>query len=109
MPDALPDFISSFQNIPSRRELGRIVRDYYNREGIKMMTYHGYFWDGVPRPPAIDGYPAEWSKRYVAEHLERDDPMIVYASRNVMPVKWSDIGKIYSSFKNAQGVFERCT
>lgn len=83
--------IQSFADVPKRRLLGKIIADYYGGQGIQMITYHGYYSDGVPREPAHDGFPEEWANRYIKEHLERVDPVLAYVAHTLAPVRWRDL------------------
>ena len=93
MADDMTEFVLSLQNVPTRRELGQIVRDHYHERGIQMMAYHGYYSDGVPRTPASDGWPEGWANHYLKDHLERVDPMVAFAAKSLSPIRWSTVAR----------------
>lgn len=68
-----------------------MIAEYYRDQGIQMITYHGYYSDGVPRVPANDGFPEEWANRYIKEHLEQDDPVLAYVAHTLAPLRWRDL------------------
>lgn len=84
------DLVASFRKMQKRRDLSRAIVDYYHSQGISKLSYHGHFSDGSLREPVADGFPEDWVRHYIDDHLDLLDPIPMIAAQRVRPFRWSD-------------------
>jgi LuxR family transcriptional regulator/LuxR family quorum-sensing system transcriptional regulator CciR len=94
MDDRIGGLISEVRLIETRRDLRRLMVDYYRSEGISKISYQGHFSDGTPREMEVEGFPEAWMQHYRDDHLDEVDPMPLISSQRVRPFRWSDAQRI---------------
>lgn len=94
MDKSATDLVASFRTIDLRRTLAKVVVAYYRDEGISKVSYHGHYSDGTLREPTAQGFPEEWVRHYVDDHLDLLDPIPMIAAQRVKPFRWSDAQKL---------------
>ncbi|MEJ6394464.1 LuxR family transcriptional regulator [Gymnodinialimonas sp. 2305UL16-5] len=72
-------------------DLWHIMLDYLHGEGVKMASYHLVTPDAEQVAVATDGYPEEWTCKYIEEKLVLVDPIPELASKLARPFYWHEI------------------
>lgn len=84
---------SKLDDAASLADLGRIARSFAANSGFE----HFLYAVRLPRPPGpaihfvVNGYPAEWRRRYDEREYLRIDPIVQHAFGSAMPAVWDEI------------------
>ncbi|MEO0682873.1 MAG: LuxR family transcriptional regulator [Pseudomonadota bacterium] len=91
--DAFHRFAAEAEAADSTRRLWAAARRWLRTEGVVRLSYHHYPGTAGLAPTdslSIDGFPEDWAAAYVAENLQRVDPIPRVAMRTFEPFHWED-------------------
>jgi len=91
----MEEFFSAVDEAADMPALWRAFRSYFFDLGITRIAAVHIPPVGAPDQDQgtvrLEGFPAEWINRYIAEGRQADDPIRAQASVNAVPFRWSDI------------------
>jgi DNA-binding CsgD family transcriptional regulator len=91
-------FTATVDKAQRLRDVWAAATAYFRARGITRLSYHHIPPPGAPaaadRKIAIEGYPTEWMRRYVADKLYLVDPVILCTQQMTEPFLWSDVLKL---------------
>lgn len=95
------DFIASVDKAVRLRDIWAEAVAYFRDRQITRLSYHHIPPPGAPdaadRKIAIEGYPEEWTRRYVTEKRYLTDPVILCTQQTTEPFLWSDVMRLSGS------------
>lgn len=92
------EFTAAVDAATRLRDIWAAVTAYFRVRKITRLSYHHIPPPGAPdaaeRKIALEGYPENWMRRYVAEKLYLIDPVILTTQQMTEPFLWSDVKRL---------------
>lgn len=92
------EFTAAVDRATRLRDVWGAATAYFRARDITRLSYHHIPPPGAPdaadRKIAIEGYPEEWMRRYVADKLYLVDPVILCTQQMTEPFLWSDVRRL---------------
>ena len=100
----LEEFLNQIATGKTRRELWAMVIDHLHDKGVVMASFHATNMDGQVGAIVTDGFPEDWTCKYIEEDLVQIDPIPELAASMSRPFYWHEIKDLVALRKDAKAL-----
>ena len=102
----LEEFLNQIATVKTRRELWAMVIDHLHDKGVVMASFHATNMDGQVGAIVTDGFPEDWTCKYIEEDLVQIDPIPELAASMSRPFYWHEIKDLVALRKDAKAYLD---